>query len=360
MEPTYNNNIEEQELAIIESGTDISDEQVKNLAADGSLLRAVRRLNDAATLLDGEPVDVEGRLASFHASHRRRRTRMVWIAGAFAVAAALASFFILVPVHETGVNLNDSPISYHQVAHLKEVTVFANSGKPVKKAEKEAEEGSFSVLDAKPSDVVLTAAVPSGSSYEVTLADGSKVYLHSNSRLVFPTQFTGRRREVLLDGEGYFVVTHDSEHPFIVHAGKFETEVLGTEFYVRAHNNLRDNVTLVDGKVKVSGNGGDVVIMPGQQVYNDMKRLAVRQVDLTPYKYWRDGYLFFDHESVRKIIEDIAADYNYAVEYKTDKSLDYELRFTADRTRGIGEVLTTLNELAGINSRLEDGKIVVR
>lgn len=363
--------LEERELELIEQGSDMSREQAEALGGDAELLSALRNLDSAATLLDDTPVDVEARLAAFRNSHAEAggqaeagghatpRLR-VWLAGAvLAVAAALAALFVMTRTSSVKEKLDKSPIAYSSVANLKGVTIVGNSGKAVTTASQKTTEG-FNVLDAKASDVVLTAAVPSGNAYEVTLADGTRVFMHANSRLVFPTEFKGEKREVRLDGEAYFVVSHDAEHPFVVYTDNIVTEVTGTEFYLRAHGGNNCNVTLVNGRVKVKGCGDEVVMAPGQQVAADAAGLKVRHVDLRPYTYWRDGYLFYDHVSLKRIIEDIASDYNYSVSFDTDAPLDNELHFVADRTRGIKDVLSTLADVTGIDFSLSGSTIIVK
>ena len=66
--------------------------------------------------------------------------------------------------------------------------------------------------------------------YQLILADGSKVYLNSESRLRFPTRFEGKERRVYLEGEGYFEVAKDTTKPFIVEAKEVDVRVLGTSF----------------------------------------------------------------------------------------------------------------------------------
>ena len=99
------------------------------------------------------------------------------------------------------------------------------------------------------------------------LADGSKVYLNSESRLRFPTRFEGKERRVYLEGEGYFEVARDSAKPFIVEAKEVDVRVLGTSFNVNTYVSERAiRTTLVSGKVRVGDRltGKGEVILPGQ------------------------------------------------------------------------------------------------
>ena len=91
-------------------------------------------------------------------------------------------------------------------------------------------------ITAKTEPRLLTLRVPRGTTYQLTLPDGTEVWLNSDSELTFPDHFTGRERRVNLVGEGYFKVTKDKEHPFRIKAPNFTVTVLGTEFNIRAYD----------------------------------------------------------------------------------------------------------------------------
>ena len=101
----------------------------------------------------------------------------------------------------------------------------------------------------------------------IILPDGSKVKLSYASRLSYPERFTGSTREVELTGEASFDIAKQSNHPFIVHAGQVNVQVLGTYFDVKAYRGEPDAVTLISGAVKVSDSAGKVarVMKPAQQ-----------------------------------------------------------------------------------------------
>lgn len=120
------------------------------------------------------------------------------------------------------------------------------------------------------SEVVYnTISTPRGGQYQLTLADGTKVWLNAASTLRFPATFSGTERKVELTGEGYFEVAKNAAMPFKIDvAGKGEVEVLGTHFNINSYNNEPAiNTTSIEGSVKVTGLtlGKTVVLMPGQQ-----------------------------------------------------------------------------------------------
>ena len=80
-----------------------------------------------------------------------------------------------------------------------------------------------------------TVITPRGTEYLLTLSDGSRVWLNSDSRLKFPVKFSKGTRRVELVGEGYFEVAKDTSSPFIVNSGKLEIKVTGTSFNIAAY-----------------------------------------------------------------------------------------------------------------------------
>lgn len=329
--------------------TDVKDERLLSLCHD---------IEEAAGAIDDTDIDVESQLKRFHKRHTKKSKAIVW--GLVAMAACLAGLAFILFQGNKKVNLNDSPIAYDEVRNLKEIEVIGSSSKQPIEAKASSTTKVFNVMDCNPSDVVLTAAIPTGDNYEVKLSDGTRVLLHGNSRLVFPSRFVGKQREVKLDGEAYFIVAHDPSHPFIVHCGKMTTEVLGTEFYARSEKGSND-VTLIKGQVKVSTPDLTYKIYPGQQVLvtPEGKSMAKR-VDVTAYEYWRDGYLFYDNATLRSILENIAREYGFNIEWKTETLSTSNIRFITDRTKGINGILTDLNDITGLHIKILKNSIIVQ
>ena len=105
-----------------------------------------------------------------------------------------------------------------------------------------------------PDERMQQVVVPAGQRVELRLADGTKVWLNSKSRLEYPSSFGRRSRRVTLCGEGYFEVAHDERKPFVVETGQYDVRVLGTTFNVYAYDNDRAafETALMEGSVEVS------------------------------------------------------------------------------------------------------------
>lgn len=152
-----------------------------------------------------------------------------------------------------------------------------------------------------------TIFVPRKGEYQLMLADGTKVYLNSDSELRFPTLFAGGERKVYLKGEAFFEVAHDTVKPFIVEARGMDVRVLGTRFNVNAYTSERViRTTLVSGKVQVSDrqDGTSAILAPGQQAVWEHGKISMREVDALAVAAWVDGKFYFEEGAT---LEDIAA-----------------------------------------------------
>lgn len=146
---------------------------------------------------------------------------------------------------------------------------------------------------------------------EVTLSDGTKVWLNSSSLLIASEPFIGDKREVTLFGEAYFEVEKDAEKPFIVETANLRTKVLGTHFNIVAYPTAEvHEISLYEGKVQLSSNLTDnsVILLPGDRAYHTTcnGKLSLVHTDLGKPAQWRDGILrFYDEDlfSITKKLE---------------------------------------------------------
>ncbi|WP_099294139.1 FecR family protein [Butyricimonas sp. Marseille-P3923] len=160
--------------------------------------------------------------------------------------------------------------------------------------------------------VYNTLMVPVGGESMVTLADGSKVWLNADTRLRYPTHFTGDERRVELEGEAYFEVKPGSS-PFIVHTSEGDVRVLGTSFGVRFFEKEGMLTTLVSGKVFYRGRDS-VVLEPGEQVVVTVTgEVRKREVDVDEYVGWKNGTYVFDRRSLEEIMRDLERWYGVKV-----------------------------------------------
>ena len=207
-----------------------------------------------------------------------------------------------------------------------------------------------------------TVVVPEGKDMKLTLADGTQVWLNANSRFTYPTAFTGKERKVSLQGEAYFKVAHDAQHPFIVKAGDMQTRVLGTEFNVDASDASHPHVTLVEGSVSVSSVSHymNKVIVPGEDAaLNQQGEIMVSHVDTNDVACWREGIELFDDVTLRDILVQMGSWYNVSVVCHDDVVLNTHLRYMYDRKQSLEEAVKMLNQISNNKIKLHNNTILV-
>ncbi|MFD1630412.1 FecR family protein [Pseudopedobacter beijingensis] len=163
--------------------------------------------------------------------------------------------------------------------------------------------------------------VPKGSLYKLILADGTKVWLNSNSTLHYPSDFKGIERLVELSGEAYFEVARNEKMPFVVKTKTSKVQVLGTHFNISAYTD--DNIektTLTEGSVRISQGGHNVVLKPGQQglVANKNTEIKVQEVNLKQVLAWKEGYFLFKDDNIKDVMKQISRWYNVDIDYETN------------------------------------------
>lgn len=166
-----------------------------------------------------------------------------------------------------------------------------------------------------------------GQRASITLPDGTKVWLNSHTRLSYTANYGVEERTVSLTGEAYFEVAKDKEHRFIVKTEMMDVEALGTSFNVKAYEeDANITATLFTGSVRVNTSGGEVVLLPNQQVqYSRLERkLKVEMPDNSLYaNMWRDNELAFESETFENIAVVLNRMYNVQIKFETEKIKQY-------------------------------------
>lgn len=140
----------------------------------------------------------------------------------------------------------------------------------------------------------VTVDVPAGQRMAVTLPDGTKVNLNSETTLTYPPLFSGKERRVSIEGEAYFDVTSDKKVPFIVETYAADVTVLGTEFNISADSDERIfSTTLIEGSVKVSDRNSEeyMVLKPDQTVIMEAGQFKIEHCRASESVRWVDGVI---------------------------------------------------------------------
>lgn len=206
--------------------------------------------------------------------------------------------------------------------------------------------GTKAFFDWKEDPVKMqTVIVPAGQRAELLLADGTKVWLNSRSKLKFPDRFQKDARNVELDGEGYFEVTHKEEAPFTVHTSRYDVKVLGTEFNVKAYNSKNQfETSLLKGCVEVSNMNKSQVLRlrPDEQVISDGRQLIRSAISDKNYFRWKEGLLCLDDESISSLIEKLELYYDVDILVQKPSLMKYHYSGKLRISDGVEHVLKVL------------------
>jgi ferric-dicitrate binding protein FerR (iron transport regulator) len=214
-------------------------------------------------------------------------------------------------------------------------------------------------------NIVVT---PVGGEYQLTLSDGTKVWMNAKSEIRYPVRFTGNKRKVKVSGEVYFEVAKDLKKPFIVDVNDVEIKVLGTQFNVMAYPEERSiQTTLVEGAVRLnakglSGNNETVDLIPGKQADYDRfsKTVETKEVDVEQYIAWKNGKFVFEKETLNDIMRKLERWYDVKVFFQTHE-LKHK-RFTAriDRYGNINDILDKMEQTTDVQFVIKNNVIQIR
>ncbi|MDE7074892.1 MAG: DUF4974 domain-containing protein [Odoribacter sp.] len=212
--------------------------------------------------------------------------------------------------------------------------------------------------------VYNTIIVPRRGEYRLALADGTRVYLNAESELRFPVHFTGKHRRVWLKGEGYFEVSKDSLHPFVVMAGGTEVTVLGTEFNVNAYDASQlIRTTLVSGKVEVSDRltREKALLHPSQQAeWRPDRPVKVKEVEVSDYVSWITGKYYFDGSTLEEISEQIRRWYDLEFFFTSEELKHSAFAGVIDREYTANEIFTIIEKTTRVKFELKGKTVVVK
>jgi ferric-dicitrate binding protein FerR (iron transport regulator) len=208
-----------------------------------------------------------------------------------------------------------------------------------------------------------TLTVPRGSKIvELTLSDGTNVTLNSASSITYPTSFSGKNRQVKIEGEAYFEVAHDHTKPFIVQKGDAKVEVLGTHFNINAYDDEDAiAVTLLEGSVKVSSRqaSGNIILRPGQMARVKQRIDVLRDVNLGEVMAWKEGkFRFGESTDIGTIMRQIARWYDLHIVYQGN--ITGHLGGTINREANVSEVLKILEMTGAAHFSVQDNKVIVQ
>ena len=219
-----------------------------------------------------------------------------------------------------------------------------------------------SVTAEETGDVVYNKLVVNrGGEYRIVLADGSEVWVNSESELVYPVRFVGKKRVVRLKGEAYFKVQADADHPFVVEANGVEVAAVGTEFNVNSRKEKVVESVLVKGRVGVENGTSQVMLKPNQLAVCDVETsgIVVKEVDIRKYIDWTNGDFVFSDDRLEDVMNKLVLWYDCDVVYADEELKEIRLSGDMKRYGEVEEFLHFLKISTGAHFSVKNKTIVV-
>ncbi len=234
-----------------------------------------------------------------------------------------------------------------------------------------ASEGSTSVLKTGDGQLVYdntgagddavvwnTLTIPRGGTYAITLADGTRVWLNAGSSLQYPALFKGSERRVILTGEAYFDVVHNSSQPFVVNAAHLQVKDLGTAFNINAYDDEPAiDVTLVSGLAQVINNGKATDLQPGMQARTTGNITRAGSADVEVVTAWKEDKFSFRNAGIQSIMRQVARWYDVEVEIKG--TINNKFNGAIYRSTKASNVFKILEETGNVKFIIEGRRVVV-
>lgn len=289
-------------------------------------------------------------------THNRQKNRIrAFSQRGISVAAAIILLFFGTMIYR---NLDDNKLLKQTQTQKNEIASKIVPYKTGAKPLLTTSEGEKIELNAEIDATIITKSqqatknaqnsisTPKGVTFNMTLSDGTRVWLNENSKITFPVQFEKNRREVAVIGEVYFEVKPDSLAPFFVKGSKSTTRVLGTKFNI-SNSETATITTLVEGSVEISCENTKMIIKPSQQA-NVTDTIKITEVDINSIIAWKDGKYIFKSKTIEEIMNFLADWYNIKIEF--DESVKRDLKMSG--------VLVKFNTFAEVIEILEATKLI--
>jgi len=211
-------------------------------------------------------------------------------------------------------------------------------------------------------EVYAEIYIPKGEQRQITLEDGSQIYLGPDTRFRYPKSFSSEERKVYLEGEGYFVVEKNPERSFIVEMDDMEVKVLGTSFNVEAYpEDSKITLQLDEGSIKLTASSSqkEYVMTPGEKLVYSRKdgNSIISQTKNEPIlKNWENQIFSFDNAPLRQVLE--AIKHWHDVDFQTDTEDVWKYSYTFESGKNsLEEILSDMEKVSPVQFKRE-GKTI--
>ena len=227
-----------------------------------------------------------------------------------------------------------------------------------------ASESGITYADGGESEAVVynKLDIPRGGEFCLTLSDGTRVWLNSESSIQYPVVFGTKERRVFIQGEAYFEVAKDAKKPFTVQFMSSSVTVLGTSFNIRAYpEEKQSQTTLAEGSVRIYSPGSSMLLKPGEQA--EVKALSgemvKKEVDVKTFTSWKNGRFVFEQEPLENIMRTLERWYDIRVIFRDEGAKRISLSGNLKRYGDFSQVMNMLQMTGDVRFELHGNDVYI-
>ena len=204
--------------------------------------------------------------------------------------------------------------------------------------------------------------IPRGGEFCLTLSDGTRVWLNSETSIQYPVAFGAKERRVFVQGEAYFEVAKDAKKPFTVQFMSSSVTVLGTSFNIRAYpEEKRSQTTLAEGSVRIYSPGSSMLLKPGEQA--EVSALSGEMVkqegEVKNFTSWKDGRFVFEQQPLEDIMRTLERWYDIRVIFKDEGAKRISLSGNMKRYGDFSQVMKMLQMTGDVRFELHGNDVYI-
>ena len=204
--------------------------------------------------------------------------------------------------------------------------------------------------------------IPRGGEFCLTLSDGTRVWLNSETSIQYPVAFGAKERRVFVQGEAYFEVAKDAKKPFTVQFMSSSVTVLGTSFNIRAYpEEKRSQTTLAEGSVRIYSPGSSMLLKPGEQaeVSALSGEMVKQEVEVKNFTSWKDGRFVFEQQPLEDIMRTLERWYDIRVIFKDEGAKRISLSGNMKRYGDFSQVMKLLQMTGDVRFELHGNDVYI-
>ena len=204
--------------------------------------------------------------------------------------------------------------------------------------------------------------IPRGGEFCLTLSDGTRVWLNSETSIQYPVAFGAKERRVFVQGEAYFEVAKDAKKPFTVQFMSSSVTVVGTSFNIRAYpEEKRSQTTLAEGSVRIYSPGSSMLLKPGEQaeVSALSGEMVKQEVEVKNFTSWKDGRFVFEQQSLEDIMRTLERWYDIRVIFKDEGAKRISLSGNMKRYGDFSQVMKMLQMTGDVRFELHGNDVYI-